>query len=96
MNEKKSIKGFFKTFGTIGRGVLKSIPFGNILVERYQNKKAVTQKDENGNPIPVEPPHSSLSMVVQIIMVTAIVWAFYTEKISVQQLINLLLSFIGL
>lgn len=97
MKEKKSLKGFFNTLKTIGRGVIKAVPIGNVLVEAVQNKKAViAAKDENGNPVPVDKPHSILSMVVQVIIVLAIGWAFYTEKISVHQLINLLLSFIGL
>lgn len=95
MNEKKS---FIKTFLTIGRGVLKSLPIGNILVELSQNKKAKLLaepiKDENGNEIKPELPHNYISIIIQILCVTAIVYAFVTEKIDIHKLLNLLLNFI--
>lgn len=96
MKEKKP---FLKTLGDICRGVFKALPIGNVLVELAQNKKAknlVTEeiKDEAGNVIKRELPHSYVSIVVQLLCIAGIVYAFYTKQIDITKLLNLLLNFI--
>lgn len=95
MNEKKP---FIKTILTIGRGVLKALPIGNILVELSQNKQAknLTEpiRDENGNEIKPQLPHNYLSIIIQIICILGVSYAFITDKIDIHKLLNLLLNFI--
>jgi len=66
------------------RGALKTVPGGGIAVEVVNNY--LHEKTEEA---PVK-PHNYLSIAVQVIGIAAIVWAFYTKAITIEQLLSLL------
>lgn len=95
----KKINQFFAILKPVFRGVLKSIPIGNILVELSQNKKAKKTNehviDSNGEQIPAELPHNYVSIAIQIICVVGIIYAFYTKQIDLNHFLSILQSIIN-
>jgi hypothetical protein len=69
-----------KVIAPIVRGTLKTIPGGNIAVEIFQNFQG-------------EKRHNYLSISIQIIGILAIIYAFITKAISIEQLLTLLGQF---
>ena len=64
------------------RGAIKSLPLGNVAVEIAGNIKA--NKNETAK------PHNWKSIVTQVIVIGAIVYAFATHLITLDQLIGYL------
>jgi hypothetical protein len=65
------------------RGAIKTIPGGGIAVELIQN----IGKDKE------EKPHHYLSIIIQVLGIAAIIYAFYTKAITVDVFLDLLRSF---
>lgn len=80
-------KGLLNAFKPAIRGVVKSIPAGNIVVETYKNVKAI--KDGEAK------PHTWISIVIQALCIGGIFYAFYTKQIDVNQLLSILKQLIG-
>lgn len=75
----KKILSFLKP---IVRGVVKSIPGGNVVTEIADNIKS--KKDDNAN------THNWWSISMQVLCVAAIVYAFVSKTITIEDLIRLL------
>lgn len=70
------------------RGVVKSLPMGNAITEVVQNVQDANNKDA---PIlSKDLQHNYYSIITQILCVGAIIYAFYTHAITIDQLLNLL------
>ena len=80
------------------RGILKSIPFGSVIVEAADNikteieiNKSVTptrsKLDNEGNPTT---PHNWLSIFVQLIGASLLVYAFVEKLITIEQVLEYL------
>lgn len=92
----KPIRKFFKKIGLvlkpIVRGALKSIPIVNPIIEiitNISNEVKGTVPTVNGEPV----KHNYLSILVQIVCVACIVWAFYSKTITIEDLVKLLKDF---
>lgn len=87
---------------SILRGVAKSIPLGNIIVEAVENRKAKKElsktegeiingstkvKMVEGKP---EKPHDLLSIIAQAAVVGGFVYLFVTKQITIEKLMELL------
>lgn len=81
-------KGFFRA---ALRGLLKSLPLGNVADEIIQNTKANIESEilENGTQS-VKQPHDWISITVQFIGIAAIIYAFLSKQITIDQFIDLL------
>lgn len=70
------------------RGVVKSIPAGNVALQLVNNvKHELDNKNVINKP---DKPHSWISIVTQGICVAAIVYAFVTKTITVEQVLSYL------
>lgn len=91
----KKRKGIFRA---VLRGIVKSIPLGNVIVETVENftaKPLIEQStDEQINTIAqTDKPHNWVSVTIQLLIVGAIVYAFTTKQIDINKLIELLSGF---
>lgn len=79
----KKIGGLVKgLFGVpLVRGVIKSLPFGNLVYEVGENIVSNLNNESNINKI--KKPHSAISILAQIVFLSLIVWAFASGKIDV-------------
>jgi hypothetical protein len=75
----KKVLQFLKA---IFRGFLKSVPFGNVAVEIADNVTA--------NSGDAEKPHHYMSIIIQVICLAAVIYAFITKQITVEDLLRLL------
>ncbi len=78
------MKGFFKA---VFRGLIKSLPLGNVateVIENIQNKNAVITEEK-----PLT-QHNWVSIGTQFIIVCVILYSFVTNKISLNDLVSLL------
>lgn len=73
---------FKKIILPVLRGAVKVVPFGNAVVEIAQNVSASANEET--------PPHTSASIIAQVISWAAIIWAFYTHTITLDQLLKYL------
>lgn len=85
-------KGFIKNIAApVFRGILKSVPFGGIIVEGVTNIKS---EFENKNKTDVSEdktlPHNWISILVQLLCVIGIAYAFITKQITIEQFLDLL------
>ena len=80
-------KGILKA---IFRGIVKSVLIGNVIIEAIDNAKAKNTIDLTTSEIveKVEKPHNWISIVTQLIIIAAIVYAFITKQITVEELIK--------
>ena len=73
------------------RCVLKSVPFGGIVVESINNIKT---EIENKNTTDVSEakdlPHNWISITVQILCLIGIVYAFISKQITIEQFLEYL------
>lgn len=87
-NKPRFLKRLFKRIFTrrnlkaVARGTLKSLPYGNSVIEVIDNVKKELRKDAVA--------HSYISILVQLTMLTLIVWAFVTERINLHAFIDAL------
>lgn len=88
---KRALKSVFQS--PVIRGLIKSLPFGNVGYEVAENiigeTVNQTKKDENGNVIN-DKPHSAISLLCQFVVLALIVWAFVTKQIAIEDVLNLL------
>lgn len=94
-------KGFLKRLllgvvrSPVVRGLVKSLPFGNVAYEVGENIIGATvqqSKDgalDNANATSGK-PHSAISLICQIAVLGLIVWAFITKQITIEEVLNLL------
>ena len=85
-------KGILKA---VFRGVVKSFPLGNVIIETVNNFKAkplinIEPREQADVIKQIEKPHNWVSIATQLIIVGAIVYAFATKQIDLNQLINIL------
>lgn len=80
-----------KFIAPVLRGVLKSVPFGGIVVESINNIKT---EIENKNITDVSEakdlPHNWISITVQILCLLGIVYAFVSKQITIEQFLEYL------
>lgn len=69
---------FNKVLAPIFRGVVKTIPFGTVIVEVTEN---LLKKEDK------KKPHHYLSIVIQFIVIAAIVYAFLSKQITIEQVL---------
>jgi tRNA(Arg) A34 adenosine deaminase TadA len=82
-------KGFFKKVAApVLRGLLKSVPFGSVVVESVKNIKTEFDNTKTVEDKPL--PHNWLSITVQVICLLGIVYAFVSKQITIEQFIDLL------
>ena len=78
-------KGFLKA---IFRGAIKSIPGGNVITEILGNiKVGKDNADPNTKSVPL--PHNYYSIAMQVIGTGAIIYAFATKMITLNDLLKL-------
>lgn len=100
MEEKKGnkVKRFFKFIfnNSLVRGVIKSLPFGNVVYEVGENISTEI-KNKNGESeiknVMDKKPHNWFSISVQLLCLGAIVYAFISKQITIDQVLDLLKSF---
>lgn len=80
-------KGLLNAFKPAVRGIVKSVPAGNIIVETYKNVQAI----KNGE----AKPHNWVSIIIQSLCIVGIFYAFYTKQIDVNQLLSILKQLIN-
>lgn len=88
--KEKPVKRLFKKIGKvikpILRGALKSIPILNPIIEITENIRSEVKNQNSGE----VKKHNYISITIQIICVIAIIYAFATKQITVDQLLQLL------
>jgi len=83
-NLYKRYKKMKEKLKAILRGLVKSVPIGNVLVETIENKKAPTSEDK---------PHNWLSILAQIGGILIIFYMSYKKELPIEQMLELLRSF---
>lgn len=84
-------KGLLKELiGPVVRGVVKSLPFGGIVVESVKNIKTEIDNKKDEVNKPKELPHNWLSIAIQIICVAGIIYAFISKQITIDVFLELL------
>ena len=98
--KKENVKKFFAGFKPIIRGLVKSLPFGTMIIEATDNVKTeiALSKNEtpkrakfnlNGSEKPsLSVPHSWGSIIFQLIFAAIIVYAFVSGKITIEQILQ--------
>lgn len=82
------MKNKFPILSAVFRGVVKSVPMGNVALQAInQVKHELAHKDSIVKP---EKPHNWLSIATQVICIVAIAYAFATKAITIEQLLSLL------
>lgn len=98
MKKKLNIAGFLNKpwvkniAAPIVRGALQTIPGGGIVVQATRN---ITHELGNRDNVTVaindgKPPHSYLSIAIQVVGIASIIYAFYTKAITVEQVLSLI------
>ena len=82
-------KGFFKKVAApVLRGLLKSVPFGSVVVESVNNIKTEFDNTKTVEDKPL--PHNWISITVQLLALLAIVYSFVSKQKTIKQFIDLL------
>ena len=90
MKKKINISGFLNKpwvkniVSPLIRGAVQTLPGGGIAVQAMRNITHEMNPVKEG-----EPPHNYLSIAVQIAGIVAILWAFYTKSITIEQVLSL-------
>jgi hypothetical protein len=87
--KKNNLKKVFVFLKPILRGAIKSLPFGNAVVEIGESIKETVDNNAKDSAKPLT--HNWLSIAVQIIGIAVIIYAFFTKAITIEQV----LTFIG-
>jgi len=87
-------KGFLKA---VFRGLVKSVPLGNTLIEiadNYKSKPILNIDSEEQKKVfeNIEKPHDWTSIIIQVIITSSIIYAFVTKQISIEKLIELIIK----
>lgn len=97
--QPKFKKGFFKRMisgivrSPLVRGIVKSLPFGNVVYEIGENVMGETlnqTKESEASPDKDTKPHSAISLLCQIVVLGLIVYAFVTKTITIQDVLDIL------
>jgi len=88
-------KGILKA---VFRGVVKSFPLGNVVIETINNFKAkpIYELDVEKQVEKIsgfDKPHNWVSIATQSVIVAAIIYAFVTKQIDLNKLIEILNGF---
>lgn len=90
LNKMKKNK-FKKFVAPVVRGLIKSLPFGNVVVETATN---IATEMENKNTTDVseakELPHNWVSITIQLLALIGIVYAFVSKQITIETFLELL------
>jgi len=81
-------KFFKKVAAPVLRGLLKSVPFGGVFVESVKNIKTEFDNTKTVEDKPL--PHNWISITVQLLALLAIVYAFVSKQITIEQFIDFL------
>ncbi len=81
---KRIILGIFKS--PLTRGIIKSLPFGNIVYEVGNNISHSLNEEKRDT----SKPHSAISILAQIVFLSLIVYAFYTKQISIETILQMI------
>jgi hypothetical protein len=87
--KKNNLKKVFVFLKPILRGAIKSLPFGNAVVEIGESIKETVDNNTKDSAKPLT--HNWISILVQVIGLSVIVYAFITKAITIEQV----LEFIG-
>jgi hypothetical protein len=87
--KKNNLKKVFIFLKPILRGAIKSLPFGNAVVEISESIKETVDNNAKDSAKPLT--HNWISIAVQVIGLSVIVYAFITKAITIEQV----LTFIG-
>ena len=87
--KKNNLKKVFVFLKPILRGAIKSLLFGNAVVEISESIKETVDNNAKDSAKPLT--HNWLSIAVQIIGIAVIIYAFFTKAITIEQV----LEFIG-
>lgn len=80
-----------KFIGPVLRGVLKSVPFGGVIVEAATNiQTEIQNKNTTDISEAKELPHNWLSITIQVITLLGIIYAFVSKQITIETFISLL------
>lgn len=83
-----------KTLKSIGRGILKSLPGGNPIIEALKNKQGVVKEviTESGEAVnaKISKPHDWVSIITQALTTGLIIWAIASGKLSLEQIQTIL------
>ena len=85
-------KGILKA---IARGVVKSFPLGNVVIETINNFKAkplinIEANEQSEIISKIEKPHNWISIATQSVIIAALIYAFVTKQIDLNKLIEIL------
>lgn len=80
----KFFKRIFSGLKPVFRGVVKSLPLGNVAIEIFDNVK----KEVKENTTPKQ--HSYISIFIQLVCIALIIYAFSTKQITIEQVLQLL------
>jgi hypothetical protein len=84
-------KGILKQFiAPVVRGVVKSLPFGGVVVESVKNIQTEIKNKKDAINQPIDLPHNWLSIAIQMITVAGILYALLTKQIDINKFIELL------
>ena len=84
-------KGIFKNIlAPVVRGVLKSVPFGSVVVEATKNIQTEIQNKKDDINQPKELPHNWISIAIQMITVAGIVYALLNKQIDINTFLSLM------
>jgi hypothetical protein len=92
--EKIKDKKIFKIIFGVFRGLLRTNPAGNAVIDIVENVTAVIKKKNDAGQ-KIELPHSWSAIIVEVVGVACIIYAFNSGIISVEQvkaIVNLLLE----
>ena len=84
------MKKIFQIARPFLRGVVKSFPLGNAVIEGVNNAKASTNNAEKADTISNPLPHDWVSIITQATVSGLIVYAFVTKAITIDQVIGFL------
>ena len=81
----KLIKGVFKN--PLIRGGLKTTPGGSFAYELAENVKYWIKK-KRGENVSDKAPHSAISLIAQLVLLSLIVYAFVTKQLTIDDLLK--------
>ena len=101
--KKGKLKNFINKIKPFVRGVLKSVPFGGVIVEIADNVKAekALQRNEIPKRLVIEGnekklPHNWASIIFQLLTAGIIVYAFVTKQITISDVLNYSKMFVNI
>lgn len=78
----------FPILSAVFRGVVKSVPMGNVAFQAVKNVKH--ELENKDSIVSKEKPHDWISVITQALCVAALVYAFATKAITIEDLLGYL------